>query len=230
MPTDNAVVFKRKLSNALILSLTKPGKHADGEVPGLYLEVRPSSKVGKFPSKFWRLKYRLHGKENRFSIGAYPDIGLKEARVIARDARRDVANHIAPLKAKTAKIEAQLLNEERTFAYVAEQWLAFKSAERVTKSIAGFRGALKNHSLSAIGKRRSARSNWSKSPRSSPNCVVSALWPWPGACAPSSVPSWGSPKGAVGWSVDTLSINAFSAQLCRAVTRQLPRCRSVRMA
>jgi hypothetical protein len=36
------------------------------------LEVRVSSEVGKSPSKFWRLKYRLHGKENRFSIGAYP--------------------------------------------------------------------------------------------------------------------------------------------------------------
>lgn len=28
MPPDNAVVFKRKLSDALILSLTEPGKHA----------------------------------------------------------------------------------------------------------------------------------------------------------------------------------------------------------
>lgn len=109
MPPDNAVVFKRKLSDALIRSLTEPGKHADGEVPGRYLEVRASNKVGKSPSKVWRLKYRLHGKENRFSIGAYPDISLKEARDIARGARRDVANHTAPLKAKTAKIEAQLL-------------------------------------------------------------------------------------------------------------------------
>jgi hypothetical protein len=154
MPPDNAVVFKRKLSDALIRSLTEPGKHADGEVPGLYLEVRASSKAGKSPSKVWRLKYRLHGKENRFSIGAYPDIGLKEARDIARSARRDVANHTAPLKAKTAKIEAQLLNEERTFAYVAEQWLAFKSAELVTKSISGFNGALNNHILPAIARRR----------------------------------------------------------------------------
>lgn len=152
MATANAAVFRRKLSDAFIHALTEPGKHADGEVPGLYLEVRASSKPGKAPSKVWRLKYRLHGKENRFSIGAYPDIGLKEARDIARSARRDVANHIAPLKAKTTRIEAQLLNEERTFAYVAEQWLAFKSAELVTKSIAGFRGALNNHILPAIGK------------------------------------------------------------------------------
>ena len=153
MPPDNVVVFKRKLSDALIRSLTEPGKHADGEVPGLYLEVRASSKVGKSPSKVWRLKYRLHGKENRFSIGSYPDIGLKEARDIARGARRDVANHTAPLKTKTAKIEAQLLNEERTITYVAEQWLAFKSAELGSKSISGFTGALNNHILPAIGKK-----------------------------------------------------------------------------
>lgn len=67
MPPDNVVVFKRKLRDALIRLLTEPGKHTDGEVPGLYSEVRVSRKVGKFPSKFWRLKYRLHGKENRLN-------------------------------------------------------------------------------------------------------------------------------------------------------------------
>ena len=64
------------------------------------------------------MKYRLHGKENRFSIGAYPEIGLKETRDIAHGARRDVAKHFAPLKAKTAKTaktEAHLRNEMRTF-------------------------------------------------------------------------------------------------------------------
>ena len=40
MPPDIATAFKRKLSDAFIRSLTEPGKHADGEVPGLYLEVR----------------------------------------------------------------------------------------------------------------------------------------------------------------------------------------------
>lgn len=153
MPPDNAPVFRRKLSDAFIRSLAEPGKYADGEVPGLFLQVKVSLKAGKTASKYWRLKYRLHGKENVFAIGSYPDVGLKEARDIARAARRDVANHIAPLKAKTAKIEAQLLNEARTFAYVAEQWLNFKSAELVTKSVAGFRGALTNHVLPSLGKK-----------------------------------------------------------------------------
>jgi integrase len=153
MPPDNAPVFRRKLSDAFIRSLAEPGKYADGEVPGLFLQVKVSLKAGKTASKYWRLKYRLHGKENVFAIGSYPDVGLKEARDIARAARRDVANHIAPLKAKAAKIEAQLLDEARTFAYVAEQWLKFKSAELVTKSVAGFRGALTNHVLPSLGKK-----------------------------------------------------------------------------
>lgn len=151
MHAREGALFKRKLTDAFVRALTTPGKHADGEVPGLYLEVSASRKIGNPPSKFWRLKYRLHGKENRFSIGSYPDIGLKEAREIARRARRDVANGIAPLKAKTAKIEAQRLSEQRTFAYVAEQWMTFKSAHLVSKSIAGFRGALRNHILPAVG-------------------------------------------------------------------------------
>lgn len=151
MPPDSPPVFRRKLSDAFVRSVDQSGKYADGEVPGLFLQVKTSLKAGKPASKYWRLKYRLHGKENLFAVGRYPDIGLKEARDIARVARRDVANHIAPLKAKTAKLEAQLLNEARTFRYVAEQWLNFKSAELVTKSVSGFTGALNNHILPRIG-------------------------------------------------------------------------------
>lgn len=60
-----------------------PGKNADSEVPGLYLEVGKPFGSGKPCSKFWRLKYRLHGKEKRFSIGTYPAIKLKQARELA---------------------------------------------------------------------------------------------------------------------------------------------------
>jgi hypothetical protein len=41
---------------------------------GLYLEISPSG------GKWWRLKYRIHGKEKRLSLGVYPDIKLKQAR------------------------------------------------------------------------------------------------------------------------------------------------------
>ena len=37
---------------------------------GLYLEVAPSG------GKWWRLKYRLRGKESRISLGTYPQTTL----------------------------------------------------------------------------------------------------------------------------------------------------------
>ncbi len=40
---------------------------------GVYLEVMPNG------SKYWRLKYRQNGKENRLSLGVYPRITLNVA-------------------------------------------------------------------------------------------------------------------------------------------------------
>jgi len=37
---------------------------------GMYLEISPAG------GKWWRLKYRIWGKEKRISLGAYPDVSL----------------------------------------------------------------------------------------------------------------------------------------------------------
>lgn len=63
---------------AVALRNPKPGKHADGL--GLYVEATATG------AKLWRLKYRFGGKEKRLALGAYPDVGIAEAR-----ARRDAA-------------------------------------------------------------------------------------------------------------------------------------------
>ena len=42
---------------------------------GLYLSVTPKGK------KWWRLKYRFEGKEKRISLGVYPTVTLKAARL-----------------------------------------------------------------------------------------------------------------------------------------------------
>ena len=102
--------LRRKLSDAFLRAIAEPGKYADGEVPGLYLHVQASQKSNKPAAKYWRMRYRLHGKENVYAIGRYPDIGLKDARDLARAARQNVAHHVAPLKAKRKKIADQLLN------------------------------------------------------------------------------------------------------------------------
>ena len=57
---------------------------------GLYLEVSTSG------GKWWRLRYTFNGKENRLSLGTYPDISLKEARERRDEARTLIAKGIDP--------------------------------------------------------------------------------------------------------------------------------------
>jgi hypothetical protein len=47
----------------------KPLKLFDGR--GLYLEISPTG------SRWWRFKYRFANKENRISLGTYPDVGRR---------------------------------------------------------------------------------------------------------------------------------------------------------
>ena len=76
--TDTAI---RKLKPA-----EKPVRSYDSG--GLYLEVAPSG------GKWWRLKYRIGGKEKRLSLGVYPDVGLKDAREKRDAARKLLADGI----------------------------------------------------------------------------------------------------------------------------------------
>ena len=59
--------------------LERAYKLADSE--GLFLLVQPNG------AKLWRMKYRFAGKERRLVLGAYPDLGLREARDRKADAR-----------------------------------------------------------------------------------------------------------------------------------------------
>ena len=93
----------------------KPYKLADGH--GLYLEVAPSG------GKWWRLKYRLAGKEKRLSLGVYPAVSLKEARARAAVAKEQLARGLDPsAERRAAKIEAAAA--VNTFEHVARDWFA----------------------------------------------------------------------------------------------------------
>jgi hypothetical protein len=51
----------------------RPYSLADGG--GLSLLVQPTG------GKWWRLRYRFDGKAKMLSVGVYPDVSLKDARV-----------------------------------------------------------------------------------------------------------------------------------------------------
>ncbi len=85
---------------------------------GLYIEFSPAG------GRWWRLKYRLDGKEKRISLGVYPDVGLKEARDRREAARKLIAAGIDP--GRQRKIEQRLLVEQtaNTFETIAREWFA----------------------------------------------------------------------------------------------------------
>lgn len=92
----------------------KPYKMFDSG--GLYLEVMPNG------SKYWRLKYRYFGKENRLAIGVYPRISLAEARERREQAKKALDNNVNPsVSKKEQKMRAQQ-NAETTFELVAREW------------------------------------------------------------------------------------------------------------
>ncbi|WP_375444379.1 tyrosine-type recombinase/integrase [uncultured Fibrella sp.] len=89
-------------------------KLADGE--GLYLEVTPNG------TKFWRLKYRLHGKEKRISIGAYPGVSLMEARKAKEKFKRDIKVGIDPVLKRLQAIHTQALTQNLDFKSMVMEW------------------------------------------------------------------------------------------------------------
>lgn len=109
MPLTNTAVRNAKPSD-------KIKKMFDGG--GLYLQVTPSG------GKWWRLKYRINGKEKLLSLGVYPDVSLKEAREKRDDARKLIANDIDPSEQRKAKKVSTLEREENSFEVVAREWYA----------------------------------------------------------------------------------------------------------
>jgi len=89
----------------------RPTRRFDGN--GLYLEVAPSG------GKWWRLKYRLHGKDKRLALGVYPDVGLADARKQRDVARKLLAQGIDPSAVKRdqkARASAERLAKKNELA------------------------------------------------------------------------------------------------------------------
>ena len=86
-------------------------------------------------ARYWRLKYRMAGKEKRLSLGVYPETGLRDARGRRDEARRQIAAGIDPSDKRKAAKEAAITRAELsrlvaqgnaapgTFEHVAREWL-----------------------------------------------------------------------------------------------------------
>lgn len=114
--------------------ITHPGGHernhlvAAGGAPGLYLQVTPGN------ARSWILRVVVHGKRRAIGLGAFPTVGLAEARELARAARLKVAEGIDPVEERKAARAAQAAAAARalTFSdavgrYMTDKGAAFRS-------------------------------------------------------------------------------------------------------
>jgi integrase len=92
----------------------KPYKMADGG--GLYLLVKTNG------SRYWRLKYRIDGKEKLLALGVYPDVSLAEARAKRDEARKGIARGIDPLEVKKEQKVEREAQVKNTFQEIALEW------------------------------------------------------------------------------------------------------------
>jgi integrase len=107
-------------------ALDKDYKLSDGG--GLYVLVRKNG------TKAWQLGYRYGGKQKTFTIGAYPTVGLAEARDKRTAAKKQIASGLDPSTQKRLDRIALETATANTFEMVADEWLARGAAEGMAPS------------------------------------------------------------------------------------------------
>ncbi|BET97872.1 tyrosine-type recombinase/integrase [Xenorhabdus taiwanensis] len=105
----------------------KDFKLSDGG--GMYLLIKVNG------SKYWRLKYRIAGKEKLLAIGTFPLISLAEARKKRDEAKKLIAEGIDPNHDKKQKKLAAQGEINNTFESITREWYS-KRVDRWSSSYA----------------------------------------------------------------------------------------------
>lgn len=91
----------------------------------MFLLVTPTG------SKWWRYKYRFQKKEKLLSLGTYPDVALKEARIKRDEARKLLAHGVDPSMSRQIEKATLSANAQNSFELIAREWIAKTSPKWV---------------------------------------------------------------------------------------------------
>ena len=137
---------KDKLSSAAIAAARprrKPYKLSDGG--GMYLLINPDG------SRWWRLKYRVDGREKLISLGVYPAKSLKAARKDRDAAREQLAAGTDPSEYRKIQKAQRRTARENTFKAVATEWFDGRSTKWAKSHSEKILGRLEKHVFPEIG-------------------------------------------------------------------------------
>ncbi len=129
---------KKQLTAKSVAAARHPGSQAwpiripDGIVPGLSLQVAPGSN-GEVGGKSWLLRWAMDGKARAMGLGSAETVTLAQARQLAADARKLLANGVDPLghkqAAKVAAEKAAARAAASSFKAAAEAYIAANSSK-----------------------------------------------------------------------------------------------------
>ena len=95
------------------------GFHAVGGVSGLYLTVNEAT------GSSWILRSKVGAKRKDIGIGGYPDVGLQDARLKARELKAKIISGIDPVQERKAAREALIAQQKSglTFEDAVDSYL-----------------------------------------------------------------------------------------------------------
>lgn len=114
---------------------------------GLYLWVYADG------GKFWRLRYRLGGKEKSLSFGAYPQVSLKDARAKRDEQRKVLDADLDPSAERKATNLRKKLANVNSFEAVAMEWYNKQVHTWVEHHASDVKRRLENNIFPTLGKR-----------------------------------------------------------------------------
>ena len=104
-------LVKKPVAEKLFAKLArKPGMHAVGNPPGLYLCVEGGGRS-------WILRYMLEGRRRDMGLGSYFDLTLAEARERARDRRKLLLDGIDPIDAHREQRDIRRADQAKQFTF-----------------------------------------------------------------------------------------------------------------
>ena len=109
------------LSDLVVKQAKTTGKaYTLPDIDGLSLAVSPAG------NKSWHFRYYWLGKQQRMSLGNYPEVSLRDARSLRDEARALVAKDINPHRHRKQKRAAAKLAGEHTFDAIYKKWLSHR--------------------------------------------------------------------------------------------------------
>ncbi|MEH6552425.1 MAG: integrase arm-type DNA-binding domain-containing protein [Pseudomonadales bacterium] len=123
----------------------KDYKLSDGG--GMFLLIKKNG------GKYWRLKYRLAGKEKLLALGVFPEISLKEARDLRDVARKQITNNIDPVEFKRTEKASLHDAGANSFESIATEWFKRKMNDKSQSHQNRTWRAMEKDLFSSLGKR-----------------------------------------------------------------------------